>query len=1020
MIVSMARFLAILVLLGISMQSAWATIEEYVNIGVVTNAQVDAYRFRNEGLFVATPLTVPWDSQNTTNFVNRGTMSANIGFRFDTVDPSFGFRRQANVFLNQGTILGADGGGIFPFSNGQFVSSFFAPDTSLILMNAANVTNHGDISVGSAGSIKAFGKIVDLTSGTLFVEDVNSVVSSSLNSGFIVFDNSATNFFPAAGVYDLSWGIDVRTNMDVTALIEGVDPNRIRTPPFNITNAFDFALGGGCLNFDFVTTNAQVFVREATTSPTNRNIQVIAVDVANTNIIVNAGFLPIVSPNGNPQGGYLSPLVEFRVGSTNFRTLTVESNSLYFFDQLGSQTNYNLSFNIVASTYRPAPFIIFRSAPFLTDFLAIPPNYKFLPPDIFTVGLAGPYSNNIVTNQYAVYSSQIESMSKRVPKLPDVGITNFPGRVEVKADQLVLGNTRIRGEGLISLNATNMIPGPDVSLDVPRLNFNFNTRSNLLRIPDMTPDSVERFGGYLRAYSTIWTNFYGEIVVVPGTSTNTNVVEVRFELLVLDGNDLHTREPVIAYELRLASTNGPNGTLVYEDNIAVTNILELSARNLTLAENSRLYLAKGVGFSYTNVTSVDTFTNLGTLIVNELADFRKTETEGYGSFVNRGLISAFGESVRANYFESTGDIVTSVSYSTVFDDPINLDCFGKPFVTFTEGPTEGSIFIDALTGKLDGGLFDAGGDISFAGQILKVNNHRATAGRTLFINTTTLFTDSGEVGGGNEWTVNKGFEMRGVRPAGDLLGTELRSQAARLAIVDHVWAAEDRGPSISGFQNNLALGRLTLDGDTNSILTFSQGTANSAIYVDVLEIENFQAKSFNQLTNRIRLGMNVYYGDAFSSDNPNFTAETLNKVFGTNASYNFYWVTNWAGPNSSVDVPLTVNGPVKPFNRALRLSKNIDSDGDGLPNFFDPFPFPPEEFIISGITVNEENGAVSVGFNTTQGARYIIEYTTDLIAPQWKELSQVLQTNSNGGILKFTDQVQAGHPQRFYRVRKAL
>jgi hypothetical protein len=556
-----------------------------------------------------------------------------------------------------------------------------------------------------------------------------------------------------------------------------------------------------------------------------------------------------------------------------------------------------------------------------------------------------------------------------------------------------------------------------VFLDVPRLNLNFNTKSNLLRLPDMTPDSVERFGGYVQAYSAIFTNVYGEIQVSP-TATNTNTVEVHFELLVLDAKSLHTREPVVTYELKLTSTNGGNGTLVYEDNLSVTNLLELRANNLTFAPESRLYLGKGVGFSYTNVFNVDTLTNLGRLEINELADFRKTESTGYSRFINRGSISAFGESVLADYFENTGDIDTSVFYTTVFDDSLNLTCFGLPIVLTTEGPTLGNIIIEAATAKVDGGTFTSGGDLRFAGQILKANNHTALVGGTLFLNVTDTLTDSG-ANAGNQWNVENGFEMRGVRPTGDLLGSEIFSHVRDLGVVDHVWSAADRGPTIEGFQNNLALGRLALEGDRFSIFNILPGEAGSAIYVDVLEIEGLQAQSFNQLTNRIHLGMNVYYGDAFSRSNANYTAETLNNVFGPNAPFNFYWVTNWAGPNSSVDVPLTTNGPVRPFNRALRLSKNIDSDGDGLPNFFDPFPFPPEEFIISGITVSSEEGVVTVGFNTTQSAKYIIEYTTNLVTPEWKHLSDILQNNQSGGMLRFTDQVQAGQPQRFYRVRKA-
>ena len=107
----------------------------YHNRGIVTNAQVDAVHFLNEGQFFVNPFTVPWDSQNTLTFTNRGLMSGNIGFRFDTVTPPFGRRTQAQSFFNSGTILAQDGGGTLPFISGDFVSAIFAPDISYVSVN---------------------------------------------------------------------------------------------------------------------------------------------------------------------------------------------------------------------------------------------------------------------------------------------------------------------------------------------------------------------------------------------------------------------------------------------------------------------------------------------------------------------------------------------------------------------------------------------------------------------------------------------------------------------------------------------------------------------------------------------------------------------------------------------------------------------------------------------------------------------------------------------------------------------
>jgi hypothetical protein len=260
--------------------------------------------------------------------------------------------------------------------------------------------------------------------------------------------------------------------------------------------------------------------------------------------------------------------------------------------------------------------------------------------------------------------------------------------------------------------------------------------------------------------------------------------------------------------------------------------------------------------------------------------------------------------------------------------------------------------------------------------------------------------------------------MTAVRPIGDLLGTEFRSYAAPLALVNHVWSAADRGATVAGFTDNAAIGRLHIEGETNSTFQFIPTQGGSAIYIDVLDIAGVQAASLRDFTNRVKLQMNVYYGDV-ESTNSNFTAERLNRILGTNSPYNFYWVSNWAGPYSGIDVPLTSGGPVQRFNRALRQSPNVDSDGDGIPNLYDPFPFPPNDFGITGITASADTTTVQFGFMTQSAGKYTVEYSTNLASPAWQPLKQVLQNSPSGGIMSVTDQIQAGSPQRYYRVRKA-
>ena len=335
------RFFLSLLTAGLTLVAASSqTLDLFHVKSPTTNQMVDAVHFLNESTFIVTPSTVPWDSQNTLTFSNMNTMAGNIGFRFDHVDSDFfGFRRPADIFYNgPGALINAyDGGGIAPLIGGVFTDVFFVPDVSYITVNAYSITNRGDISVGAAGLIGLNGRSVDVTGGTLFVEDVNSSLSTGLGFGGNVTE---TNFFPSAGVYDLGWGLGIDTNMNNFNLVLSTDPNTTITPPFSITNYLDILF---CENTSFINTNAQVWVREFEgPGGTNLTIQVVSVSTADPDIEVFTSFIPLVLPRGTPQGGYFSPLVEFRVASTNFRTLEMQTNSLNFFSQLWHPENAGL------------------------------------------------------------------------------------------------------------------------------------------------------------------------------------------------------------------------------------------------------------------------------------------------------------------------------------------------------------------------------------------------------------------------------------------------------------------------------------------------------------------------------------------------------------------------------------------------------------------------------------------------------------------------------------------------------
>jgi hypothetical protein len=997
--------------------------EFYVNRISVVNQQVNARHFVNEGEFLS-GASQPWDSQNTVTFTNRALMLASPGFRFEHVDPTFGFRSPAEVFYNSpnGEVLGQDSGFNIIIGNPDDTGgAIFLPSIigSILKVNALNLTNRGVLKVGANGLIELFGQRVDLTAGALIVGDLNDPLSGGGGgSGFPLFNTNQFN--PAPGVYDLGWGISFSTNASAAGVIGGVNPTVVSTliPSPLVTNAFGF---GGCEGI-IMLDDAQIWLREEVIDETNEVVQVIAVQTSDTNVLTFASFIPRTFPNAPPLGGFLTPAIEFRVGSTDFATLARVTNSLYVLDQLGTHTNRDLMLNLQDATFRPGNFIVHRGPPELYDGEVGTTNIR---EDIFTFHLDPDvdYLNAITTNEWSIYSAQIVSAPTRLPQIPGIAITNLGGRVEVTANELKLANTRIRGEGFVSLTASNITSGPNVVVDVPRLTLDFGTRSNVFNLGDLTPDRVERFSGYIQAYSSIFTNGYERLAtnVDPTTMSNvitTNIVEVRFQLTIVDGRTLQTTEETVVQDLRLTAANGA-GAIIFNESLSVTNYVDLRASHVTFAEGSRLYGARGVALSYTNLHNISHFTNFGTIQVNEFADLRRSLNAPYEQFVNHGDILAYGAEIHANYFENTGTIASS----NFFTIEGGTDCFGVPSLFTQSGVTPGNIDIRANTMRIDAGLFFTQGDIRLTGDVLKLSSLEAFAGARLVLDVGQTITDTG-VAEANDITVFGGVEMSSRRPSGDLLGTTIRSSAGTLDFIDHIWAADDRGASASGFENNLALGRLVLEGELFSVFQFLPSRPGAAMYIDVLEINGAQAENIAALTNGLILGMNVYYADVVST-NPAINAQSLDRVFGPNAPFNLIWVPGFAGPNSAVDVPLAINGPVGRMNRGLRESLTADTDGDGIPNGRDPYPMTASaagesnDVLLLSPRRDAAGGTLSFDLVGPRSARYVVEYTTNLIAPNWQVVPGSLTTDTTTGLNKFTDQLNKGSAQGYYRVRIA-
>lgn len=513
-----------------------------------------------------------------------------------------------------------------------------------------------------------------------------------------------------------------------------------------------------------------------------------------------------------------------------------------------------------------------------------------------------------------------------------------------------------------------------------------------LQVNEFVPDFVERFNGTFEAYGTVFTNFYERFSTnTPTDPADTNItivtqqVEVRFQVTIVDARGLQTREPVTVYDLKLTATNN-GASIVYNENLTVNNSLRIDARELTFGEGSSVILPAGGGFSYTNLLNVRTFTNLGFISVSELVDLRSAEFTPFERFFNGGSISGNGVDIWADEFGNTGSIES--------DTLLNIR--GRNLT-------------------IDSGFFDAGLDIRLTGENATIANLEAVAGARLVLDVSQTLTDRG-FESPNFISTLGGVVMTPTRPAGSLLGTTIVNGARPLDFVDFVWSADDRGESADAFENNLALGRVVLEGGRFSVFQFVPAREGAALYVDVLEVSGTHAESLSALTNSLVLGMNIYYSDVVST-NVEITAQALDRLFGPDAQFNLIWVPEFVGP-SSVEITLGQNGPVSRMNRSLRQSMVLDSDEDGIPNALDQYPLTPaqpgEGSTVQLVNTSRTSDSITFNVSGSASAKFVIEYSTNLVSPNWQAVTGTITAEELGS---FTDRIEQGAAQGYYRVK---
>lgn len=1017
--------------------------------------QIDAVIFDNRSLFVtannAFILQNPtffnlafgaqlYQPQSVLFYTNSGSMLGVPGFRFETlVDVRRLTPRQRR---KRGAML--------PKPSAAFVNSGDITVNGLLYVHSSNIVSPGLLEgdLGSRITLYATNGSVDLTRGAIRIGRIESAFAPS-PFFFFNLDPELTTLYAATGTN----GVYNRTNGTPLSL-----PTAFISPPSvpshevlvnptlsgapvtqRITNIIsflqscgfhssfaevrDFGLGGRSVTLAFVETNSTI----------------------ETNMSVDVRFL--------------NSFFSTNVNVTNFTTLNptiaVEFRSTEF-DIIEQQfrTNYLTLLDDGFISPMPPPTNAFQAFPTPNNYAVLrgrvagfdfgsPGNTNFTQSLLYDAN----FRTNTVTYAYSSVGYQLgpTNLSLFTPVtgpfvngltlgvLPAAADpTNFPSRVEITADSLNLDHTRIRAEQAIDIRTKNLISNRVATVDAPFLNLDAATTNETLVISNLMPAFVNRAHGELSAYSARWTVVVTNTIVDP-FSTNVVAQPVSFHVLVV-GNCLQFSQPSILHRLALQATN-----IVIDDVLAINNSVKLNADSITFGTNGGLQLPVRASWAFTNFPSVSHLTNYGVLNIPGAGAFFGTTPAGYipppvprrlrrrqpvnplqpyDNWVNHGTVVAATESIDSGYVENTGSFFTPA------------------LLVATNGP----LLITANTALFSNAVLSAGRNIEIRANDVALRNSQLFAGSSNVIGTRTvigpgsvIIDATNSLGDSDLVTTNRIVTTAGMRIlnrpifAGDFLGTSLLVQGGVLSDSRIVWAGEDRGATVEGFAENLALGRLILDGGTGAggignFFSFHGASFSNAIYVDYLELVN-HATNFGFALG-IAPDFTIYVADS------NVSPEKLDAV----GEGRIRWVSQFAGPQSSTNITYP-NGVTYTFNAGLARSRDRDDDGDGIVNGLDCTPISVPEFdstlpcpmaaSAKSIALSTQNIGLSIA-HASEGAGVIlnwnapgasvntVEISDSLSGGTWQVLTNFINGPENARV---TVRDAAAAPLRVYRVR---
>ena len=734
---------------------------------------IDDVVFVNESFFQVFT-AVPFETQNTLYFTNRGTLDGealrdNGGMRLEYINGDTGIRKPAAVINNQSgaTIIGS------PY----------------VILNATNIYNQGTINGAQSGLVRITGETVDLHRGVI------NLGRSSPSGGF----STPTNYVPAQGVSDVYWGLGTNTiNVNNILTVQGAKI-AVRSPQYRVTP-------GGVTQLQLNNPRAwvyQQFVGDAA-DPTNEVIQAVFVLSPATNINTDVTFLPGPDPNNS----FKTVSVQFSGYETNVITGQPILKQLFLTDTLASDTNFFLITNaFTLSSYRPASYDIewFGFGGASSNAVISPNMFKAYISPAFTNGSA--YSNTVVGANYTAYKAQILGQIPPPANSAFTPITNYGGRLEIVADSLDLTRARLQSQSLISVSAKNYRGSQGIVIDAPYVTYDLTTKDPTLKVQSLTGDNLNRFAsGTVTAFSTVFTNFF-ELQVTNADTGNvdTKHYETAFHILMVSSTLVNTPVTVDVTSLNLGNTN-----VTIEDTISVSESIKSIAESLTINGNLRFANGKR-NFGSTNFPNLKYLTNNGIFNVNGQLKLGTDRNIPLETYINRGTNATLGADIWAKDFENFGQIQSPYGTVNIEGTSVKLDGVGNSIT--------------------------ADGDVTVTADTLKLRSATITTGRAVALSSSTSLVDAG-IEFPNHITTKLGIGLESVPASANLLATTIEVNAGPNTEAVVTWPSKNLGAKPEGFLNNGAIGKLVLSSGKGGLITLVGSATGQAIYVDFLQFDS--------------------------------------------------------------------------------------------------------------------------------------------------------------------------------------